>query len=548
MKTSPFAIAIAVLGTSVAACGDAPSGAPFESENAPPPVTSSSPSAPSAPPPVRSAAFAGHGLQAGPGPVRVFDAAIPDELKQLTEGAASIGAIYSGVGTALQTLQALLSAAGVLTNDTEVLKQQLQALSNKLDFIAGALSWQFSEAERENHFADSLFDVTDAAEQARLGTSFTPNSPSAANSGRNAFDALTDNKFKRLFSEAATNGDGQWKNFMWQRPQVDNGFVYDWRLGVPMMMQLISLRLQVIAALDQNFTRDHVFDQELGVYRAALQTQMQKIKDGVQCNTIRIDPSDPYTTTWSLTFQVTCADLYTGSSRMGSQWGDPNQTWPNAAGRCIYYRPSDDGASGSWVTDVACVENDPEYKAWYQANVGAMEDSFKLQIIQATPAFQMQRMIDTLYLYMHPQADLTQTFQRIALQQNYGLCLDVQWGNSASGTPVWLWNCNAGSAQHWVYDRQHATIVNPVFNKCLDVQWGANTPGTPVWIWDCNGGDSQKWTYDPEQHVLQNALGTALDVQGGVLQRGTPVLTAPRNGGPPQQWYADQPSHIIRNF
>ena len=78
-----------------------------------------------------------------------------------------------------------------------------------------------------------------------------------------------------------------------------------------------------------------------------------------------------------------------------------------------------------------------------------------------------------------------------------GKCLDVEPGNAASGTPVWIWDCNGGDAQKWTYDPGSGTVRNPALGKCLDVQWGNFVGGTPVWIWDCNGGDAQKWTYDP---------------------------------------------------
>ena len=39
---------------------------------------------------------------------------------------------------------------------------------------------------------------------------------------------------------------------------------------------------------------------------------------------------------------------------------------------------------------------------------------------------------------------------------NSGLCLDLQWNNSANGTPIWLWPCNgidtveSNGAQLWM--------------------------------------------------------------------------------------------------
>jgi hypothetical protein len=160
-------------------------------------------------------------------------------------------------------------------------------------------------------------------------------------------------------------------------------------------------------------------------------------------------------------------------------------------------------------------------------------------VLRMMPLFEMRSMIDMLFLYAHPGLpDLTEGTQHIAAAASPNLCLDVQWGSPEAGTPVWLWDCNGGAAQWWVYDRQSGTIHNPAYSRCLDVQWGNPAPGAPVWLWDCNGGDAQKWTYDPETGVLQSALGTALDLDWGVLQAWAPAQMWSRHDGPSQRWFS----------
>jgi hypothetical protein len=168
------------------------------------------------------------------------------------------------------------------------------------------------------------------------------------------------------------------------------------------------------------------------------------------------------------------------------------------------------------------------------------------------PLFQMRSMIDLLYLLAGGGPDLTEQQPRISLSSAPGFCLDVQWGNPAPGTPVWLWPCDGGDAQHWEYDRIDKTVRNPIYDKCLDVQWGNAGPGTPVWTWDCTGNDNhaQRWTWDPERHVLQNALGTVLAFQGSggtwgeFLGPGARVWTAERTGGHKGQQWSSYPSEF----
>jgi hypothetical protein len=145
---------------------------------------------------------------------------------------------------------------------------------------------------------------------------------------------------------------------------------------------------------------------------------------------------------------------------------------------------------------------------------------------------------------------------RIAVSSNHDLCLDVQWGNPASGTPVWLWSCNGTGAQQWSYDRAAQTITNTAFGKCLQADPNAvmYAPGTNLGfvlpgaaiaqIGDCvvPTPQWQKWTYDPELGVLHNGLGSVLDIQWNDQEPGATVWLWDENDGSAQQWYADRNS------
>lgn len=115
-----------------------------------------------------------------------------------------------------------------------------------------------------------------------------------------------------------------------------------------------------------------------------------------------------------------------------------------------------------------------------------------------------------------------------------GLCTDVEWGNTASGTPIQLWTCNGTGAQQWSY--QGGAFVG-LGGKCLDVQWGGTANGTPVQLWDCNGSAAQQWTLQNGQ--LVGVGGKCLDVPGSNSTGGQALQIWDCNGGKSQQFVFD---------
>jgi len=83
-----------------------------------------------------------------------------------------------------------------------------------------------------------------------------------------------------------------------------------------------------------------------------------------------------------------------------------------------------------------------------------------------------------------------------------GTCLDVQNGSSRLMTPVWFWGCwpsvtdPRSNAQRWSYDPVSHRLRNAL-GRTLDVRWGDSTPGTPVWTYDENPTAAQQWGYKP---------------------------------------------------
>jgi endoglucanase len=124
-----------------------------------------------------------------------------------------------------------------------------------------------------------------------------------------------------------------------------------------------------------------------------------------------------------------------------------------------------------------------------------------------------------------------------------GQCLDVQGGNTASGTPLIQWPCHNGSNQRWTFkDMGDGTysVISDASGKCLDVEGGSRQPGARFIIWPCHGGDNQRFSWqDPVDGwylIVAKHSGQCMDVQGASMQPGAPVIQWPCHGGDNQRW------------
>jgi hypothetical protein len=433
--------------------------------------------------------------------------------------------------TMYQAIDAIGMAIGLINDPNTDIMKELSALSAKIDAIAGEISWYVAESDREQRLGVLLGDVTSSydalnAGQPRDWTTIDADTVSAIEWAMQpaAFLAIF-NDGKRFTPEKydirvgwyawwqvvqSTDADLQYNNkAIWGEDgtyALSPGYGYDWRMGVPALLQLIGLRIQLMAMEDPSFTTDHRFDSELTQYHDALVKHLGVMNAGLRCNIL-----DRSTADWGTNYLVSCADIYTGLDatsvvHMGANWYVSGQS----------------------------------YDAWYAANIQPTIDINSRTVRNKEPQFGIQAMIDTLYLFTHPQTDLTDRQGRIAAFANTGLCLDVTGANPTSGTAVWLWPCYGGNAQHWFYNRETQKIVNPAFGKCLDVRGMDPTPGAAAQIWDCiDNDDAQRWSYSHEDHGLRNALGNSLDVRGGLVAQQSTVWTWPFFGGPGQKWFAD---------
>jgi hypothetical protein len=429
---------------------------------------------------------------AADGKLDLIDKIIPKDIKALVEVGQSIASAYSGIMGAVDVLKGIGVALGIL--EPANAPDQFATLAKHLDEIAGALDWKISAVARDNRYGQvmaSFYELMHSMQSDALTAAILANADHASLSTLKEVEGPEGSAFTRIYREDATAGD--WTTYFDRRPDVSNGEVYDWRIGMPELMQYIGIRIQVIAALDANFKSDGQFRTELDSHRNFLLDQLHKIDDGVICRIIdqgnQCGAANPSCLD-TASFTTMCADIYTGMTA--------------------------------------------DYVSTFQSSLApdalVLADVRRL-LTRQMPIFEIKAMINTLYAYNHPEKE--EHAGALSIAANGG-CLDAQWGSSDDGTPVWIYSCDFShpAAQTWQYDRQKSRIYNPSFDKCLDVSNASTRAGAQVQVWSCNGSDAQRWTWDPETRTFENGLGTVLDGQ----DRGEGsdyVVTAERNA---QHW------------
>jgi pimeloyl-ACP methyl ester carboxylesterase len=112
-------------------------------------------------------------------------------------------------------------------------------------------------------------------------------------------------------------------------------------------------------------------------------------------------------------------------------------------------------------------------------------------------------------------------------------CIGVRNGNSESGTPLILWECNGNADQKWSLTSQGS--LQGLAGKCIGVRNGNSESGTPLILWECNGNADQRWLLT-SQGSLQGLAGKCIGVRNGNSESGTPLLLWECNGNADQRW------------
>jgi len=431
---------------------------------------------------------------------------IPPQLKPLAGAASNLSTVYGGIQTGVQMLQLL----GVLDTPPTV-QEELQALHAELLAVAGSaetinhsqwVSQVMSPALTVVHniqiFAEvcgnpDTFSNPDWCRREML--TCTDPASCAANGlitlqqAAPTWQAFEQAKRKEMFLRQYKDPGGSGPAELKPVKEPDGLTMYDWRLGITELMHAISYRLMAISAVRPSWrqTREAWIMDELKQFRDALQTHYDRMVGPIQCKvTNECSKSCKYLGIFPIAgcspnYQVHCNDRQTGNRR-------------------YYYIDY-------------CDENPNDYSQWFTA-----------ELAQDTPFFEVKKMIDTLTYYMTNAPDLTETNPRVRSASATGLCMDVQWGQSAEGTPLWLWPCTGNYAQNFKYDRQSGLIRNQSMGTCADVAWADPRVGTKIWQWGCNGTNAQLWSYNPESKLLTSALNPRLVLSATLQQQGAITL------------------------
>ncbi|MEU6404961.1 lectin [Streptomyces sp. NPDC046985] len=116
-----------------------------------------------------------------------------------------------------------------------------------------------------------------------------------------------------------------------------------------------------------------------------------------------------------------------------------------------------------------------------------------------------------------------------------GKCVDVAGANSASGTPVQLYDCNGTNAQRWSNPGDGTLRA---LGKCLDVVDRSTADGAAVQLWDCTGGPNQQWVVTGAHDIVNPAANKCLDVRDNNSANATRLQIWTCTGGGNQKWNA----------
>ena len=202
------------------------------------------------------------------------------KLKKLGDTADKLSSYYSDAKTALAVAHSLAEALGLA--DPVGFSTDTKAILAALDTIAGGINWSQSKAYVDDNMSWT-FSAFSAAKRAPW--SATAGSGIDLDSNKAVLALAADNgsiAFYRNYNKNINETGRDWPNATSERPEVNNNMVYDYRMGLAPMLESIAIRLQIIAAMDNNFLLDHAFDADLTHYLSVLQWHLQNMKDGIK--------------------------------------------------------------------------------------------------------------------------------------------------------------------------------------------------------------------------------------------------------------------------
>jgi hypothetical protein len=430
-------------------------------------------------------------------------------IKEMGGRASTVGGIIAKAKTGFDIAKAIGIALGLISEP-----DRFKEVEGVIQRGFNVDSWQkielkVGEAERKAE------DVIDYVQDSRKGLRvLTINDDELSNSA--VKDLMNEEIEKVVFSFPRQPWQHGYSINDLDSPPGRPDLVYDWRLGIPALLKVISYRIVFLAAYKPNFRSDGYRYDQLMEYRAKLIEHYDKMLRGVRCASDITYPQDNVIDLAQWVETDWCIDIHTGlgTSTGRFQYVDNCHT-----------DSSWDMEGAKIAMEQICTQPIQKHSLELWDDVQA---DLKRELIGLMPLYEVRVMIDLLYLLAnpiydfdvaqknplggHPMLDFTEKYQRIPSYAAPSLCLEAR--GAGNGAEVQLSTCNRSLLQHWEYDRPSGKISNPFIGKCLEISRGAAASAQrfSVSISDCSGDDWQKWTYDPETQVLLNAMGTVLNI------------------------------------
>jgi hypothetical protein len=374
-------------------------------------------------------------------------ALLPPALQGILDFIETASGAYSKVTTAVGVLQKLADVTGLMeaTPSGDSLIRELQA---HLDKAARGIEFKIDAQFFATRYGEALGALINAKQQRDRGTPLDPSWSGYQNSIDVVIAAGNPDLFKRHYTDEAVAG--QWMGIVSERAIVDNnGEAYDWRLALPSFLQLIALRLQVLAVIIPEFRNEVIagttispYAEELNNIRNALMVHYQLIKDGVQCGTVH--PSG-----LAGNDHTACADVNTGIQLVSAY--------------------------------------------------GVSTTLLQTRLESMLPLYQLKALINSLAMYTDTSFVELTTPDQVIRRDEDGFCLA---GNTGGITgPSY---CDQTGIQ-WSYNRETGQIFSaspPFDNYCLVGGVPAGAAFAPT---ACGPGRPDgKWTYDPIDRTLMD--------------------------------------------